>query len=48
MHIRALIVLTEGTVGLSRFPSYCTIWITKDLTDNELLKKLVFTKRKKI
>ena len=47
LHIRALIVLTEGTVGLNRFPSYCTIWITKDLTDNELLKKLVFTKKKK-
>jgi len=47
LHIRALIVLTEGTVGLKRFPSYCTIWITKDLTDNELLKKLVFTKKKK-
>lgn len=47
LHIRALIVLTEGTVGLSRFPSYCTIWITKDLTDNELLKKLVFTKKKR-
>jgi hypothetical protein len=47
LHIRALIVLTEGTVGLKRFPFYCTIWITKDLTDNALLKKLVFTKKKK-
>lgn len=46
LHIRALIVLTEGTVGLKRFPSYCTIWITKDLTDNALLKKLVFTKKR--
>ncbi len=47
LHIRALIVLTQGTVGLKRFPSYCTIWITKDLSDNDLLKKLVFTKKKK-
>ena len=47
LHIRALIILTEGTMGLKRFPSYCTIWITKDLDDNELLKKLVFTKKKK-
>lgn len=47
LHIRALIVLTEGTVGLKRFPSYCTIWITKDITDNELLKKLVFNRKKK-
>ena len=46
LHIRALIVLTEGTVGLKRFPNYCTIWITKDLTDNELIRKLVFNKKK--
>lgn len=50
MHIRALIVLTEGTVGLKRFPSYCTIWITQDLDDKDLLRRLVFnkTKRKKL
>ncbi len=46
LHIRALIVLTEGTMGLKRFPSYCTIWITKDLTDNTLIKELVFNKKK--
>ncbi|WP_320034300.1 hypothetical protein [Halarcobacter sp.] len=46
IHIRALIVLTEGTVGLKRFPSFCTIWITKDLEDDELLKKLVFNRKK--
>ena len=46
LHIRALIVLTEGTMGLKRFPSYCTIWITKDLTDKDLIKKLVFNKKK--
>ena len=46
MHIRALIVLTEGTVGLKRFPHFCTIWITKDLDDDELLKKLVFERKK--
>ena len=46
LHIRALIVLTEGTIGLKRFPSYCTIWITKDLNDNDLIKKLVFNKKK--
>lgn len=46
LHIRALIILTEGTVGLKRFPTYCTIWITKDLKDNKLLKDIVFNKRK--
>lgn len=47
LHIRALIVLTEGTVGLKRFPSYCTIWITKDILDNTLINKLVFNQKKK-
>jgi len=46
LHIRALIVLTEGSVGLKRFPNYCTSWITKDLTDNNLIKDLVFNKKK--
>jgi len=46
LHIRALIVLTEGTVGLKRFPSYCTIWITKDLEDIDFLKKIVFNRKK--
>ncbi len=47
LHIRALIVLTQGVTGLSRFPKYCTIWITKDLTDIKLLKELVFNRRKR-
>lgn len=47
LHIRALIILTEGTVGIRRFPSYCTIWITKDLEDIEFLKKIVFNRKKK-
>jgi hypothetical protein len=46
LHIRALIVLTEGSIGIKRFPSYCTIWITKDLENDELLKKLVFNRKK--
>ena len=46
IHIRALIVLTEGTMGIKRFPDYCTIWITKDLDNDELLKQLVFKKHK--
>ncbi|NVJ53586.1 MAG: hypothetical protein HWD90_07810 [Campylobacteraceae bacterium] len=47
LHIRALIILTEGTVGLKRFPAYCTIWITKDLEDIDFLKKIVFNRKKK-
>ena len=47
LHIRALIVLTQGVVGLKRFPSYCTIWITKDLINSDLLRKLVFNRKRK-
>lgn len=46
LHIRALIVLTEGSMGLKRFPTYCTIWITKDLDNDKLLKELVYNRRK--
>lgn len=47
LHIRSLIVLTQGTVGLKRFPDYCTIWITKDLKDSKLLEEIAFKKLKK-
>ncbi len=42
LQIKALIVLTEGSMGISRFPDYCTIWITKDFNDDELLRNLIF------
>ena len=43
--IRALIVLTEGSMGISKFPSYCTIWLTRDFEDNNTLKELVHKKQ---
>ncbi|WP_419769603.1 MAG: hypothetical protein ACNI3C_09680 [Candidatus Marinarcus sp.] len=45
--IRALIVLTEGSKGISKFPSYCTVWITKDLEDDEFVKHIIFDCREK-
>lgn len=45
--VRALIVLTEGSKGLSKFPSYCTIWITKDIEDDDLMHKIIFDKKEK-
>lgn len=42
--VRALIVLTEGSMGISKFPSYCTIWLTRDFEDNNTLKELVHKK----
>ena len=45
--IKALIVVTQGSVGLKNFPSYATIWITKDLEDEDLIEKIIFAKKVK-
>ena len=45
--IKALIVVTVGSTGLKNFPSYATIWITKDLEDEELIEKIIFAKKVK-
>ncbi|MBD3831201.1 MAG: hypothetical protein IE890_12055, partial [Arcobacter sp.] len=47
LNIKALIVVTEGSVGLKNFPSYATIWVTKDLDDEELIEKIIFAKKVK-
>ena len=47
LNIKALIVVTEGSVGLKNFPSYATIWITKDLDDEDLIEKIIFAKKVK-
>ncbi|PUE63374.1 hypothetical protein [Arcobacter caeni] len=45
--IKALIVVTVGSTGLKNFPQYATIWITKDLEDEELIEKIIFAKKVK-
>lgn len=45
--IKALIVLTKGSVGLSSFPSYATIWVTEDINDDSLIEKIIFAKKVK-
>jgi uroporphyrinogen-III synthase len=39
--IRALIVLSDGVIGINSFPSYCTVWVTKQLEDVNLIDKLL-------
>jgi hypothetical protein len=46
LEVRALIVLTKGSKGLSKFPSYCTVWVTNDIEDEAFLKEVVFHKEK--
>jgi len=48
LKVKALIILSEGATGLNRFPSYCTVWVTKPLDATEILDKLALgTKYKK-
>lgn len=47
LQIKALIVVTKGSVGLKNFPSYATIWLTADLEDEELIQKIIFAKKVK-
>ena len=47
LEINALIVVTAGSVGLNNFPSYATIWVTKDLDDDDLIEKIIFAKKVK-
>ncbi len=39
--IRSLIILSEGVMGANSFPSYCTVWVTKQLNDTNLIFKLI-------
>ncbi len=39
--IRALIILSHGVMGANTFPSYCTVWVTKQLEDTNLISKLI-------
>lgn len=41
LEIKALIVLTNGSMGLNNFPDYCTVWVTNDLDNDLFLKELV-------
>lgn len=45
--IRALIILTDGAIGIRNFPEYATVWVTKDIDDEELIKKIIFAKKTK-
>lgn len=47
LEIKALIVVTEGSTGLRNFPSYATVWVTKDLEDEDLIEQIIFAKKVK-
>ncbi len=45
LKIKALIVVTKGSIGVRNFPSYATVWLTKDINNDALLKKIAFSKK---
>ena len=48
LKVKALIILSEGATGIHRFPSFATVWVTKQLDPSKILKKLALgTKYKK-
>jgi len=39
--IKALIILNEGATGVKQFPSYCTVWFTKEFSAQNVLEYIV-------
>lgn len=46
-NIKALIVLNEGATGMSMFPDYCEVWLTKPYTSEAVLERLKQHKKSK-
>ncbi|MCD4759045.1 MAG: hypothetical protein K8R39_12295 [Arcobacteraceae bacterium] len=41
LKVKALIILSEGAMGVNVFPSYCRVWVTKALNDDKLIEDLI-------
>ncbi len=41
LKVKALIILSEGAMGVNVFPSYCRVWVTKPLNDDKLIDDLI-------
>ena len=46
--IKALIILNEGATGTKQFPSYCTVWFTKEFSAKEVLEYITNTDKQKL
>ncbi|VAY87033.1 Uroporphyrinogen-III synthase [hydrothermal vent metagenome] len=43
--IRSLIILSNGVIGAKSFPSYCTVWVTKQFDNHKLISQLIDIKK---
>ncbi|MGB5868388.1 MAG: hypothetical protein WBG69_11005, partial [Arcobacteraceae bacterium] len=46
LRITALIILSEGALGVNVFPKYCKVWVTDSLTDEKLINDLIYNNSK--
>jgi len=46
LHITALIILSEGAMGVNVFPKYCKVWVTDALSDEKLIHNLMYNNSK--
>ena len=46
--IKALIILNDGATGTKQFPSYCTVWFTKEFSSSNVLDYIKNPHSKKI
>ena len=44
LHINALIILSEGAMGVNVFPKYCKVWVTNSLVNEKLIQDLIYNK----
>ena len=47
LHITALIILSEGAMGVNVFPKYCKVWVTNSLTNEKLINDLIYNNSQK-
>jgi len=47
LNITALIILSEGAMGVNVFPKYCKVWVTDALTNENLIHDLIYNNSSK-
>ena len=42
LKVKALIILSEGAIGINVFPPYCTVWVTNALDNHKLINDMIY------
>ena len=46
--IKSLIILNDGATGVKQFPSYCTVWFTKEFSAQSVLDYIISKNQRKL